>query len=66
MMKNRFGFDLYPKKVRWAAAEGVSDPPRLGAGQPVHHAPAGLVLETSECMRRLVKQFELSGQRRDT
>jgi hypothetical protein len=27
---------------------------------------AGLVLETSECMRRSIKQFELSGQRRDT
>jgi hypothetical protein len=27
---------------------------------------AGLVLETSQCMRWLVKQFELSGQRRDT
>jgi hypothetical protein len=22
---NRFGFDLYPKEVRWAAAEGVSE-----------------------------------------
>jgi hypothetical protein len=24
-MTNRFGFDLYPKEVRWAAAEGVSE-----------------------------------------
>jgi hypothetical protein len=24
-MTNRFGFDLYPKQVRWAAAEGVSE-----------------------------------------
>ena len=23
-MTNRFGLDLYPKEVRWAAAEGVS------------------------------------------
>jgi hypothetical protein len=43
------------------------DPPRLVAGQAVHRYPAaGLVLETSECVRRPVKQFELSGQRRDT
>jgi hypothetical protein len=25
IMTNRFGFDLYPKEVRWAAAEGVSE-----------------------------------------
>jgi hypothetical protein len=24
-MTNRFGFDLYPKEVRWAAAERVSE-----------------------------------------
>jgi hypothetical protein len=24
-MTNRFGLDLYPKEVRWAAAEGVSE-----------------------------------------
>jgi hypothetical protein len=24
-MTNRFGFDLYPKEVRWAAAESVSE-----------------------------------------
>jgi hypothetical protein len=24
-MTNRFGFDLHPKEVRWAAAEGVSE-----------------------------------------
>jgi hypothetical protein len=24
-MTNRFGFDLYPKEVRWAAAEGVTE-----------------------------------------
>jgi hypothetical protein len=24
-MTNRFGCDLYPKEVRWAAAEGVSE-----------------------------------------
>jgi hypothetical protein len=24
-MTNRFGFDLYPKEVRWVAAEGVSE-----------------------------------------
>jgi hypothetical protein len=24
-MTNRFGFDLHPKEVRWAAAESVSE-----------------------------------------
>jgi hypothetical protein len=24
-MTNRFGFDLYAKEVRWAAAEGVTE-----------------------------------------
>jgi hypothetical protein len=45
----------------------VGDPPRLVARESLPRVTVGLALEAdcSKCMRRLAKQFELSGQCRD-
>jgi hypothetical protein len=40
-MTHRFGFDLYLKEVRWAAAEGVSEDV-IAAVLLLHRLPPGL------------------------
>ena len=60
-MTNRFGVDLYPKEVRWAAAEGVSED-IIAAVLLLHHSSVDEIAPQLSAAE-LGKVIELVGPR---